>query len=191
MSLNCWEYKITETLLGFHFSKWCVPSRFQRKAANAATKGSINSQVVPIAIIVLQTTAEWLILLQKHWRNHWFRRIRTASHWLTWQYKTLKATQCGWRVRKQITKNQLWEPPEIVLGDSCRCHSSWIEVETSCKTVPTYSGCFQDVINLVIRKDILKRSKLPSHFKIQEVVTATRSINWGFIYLKKTNIFHP
>ena len=173
MSLNCWEYKIIEILLGFHFSKWCMPSHFQRKAANTATKGSINSGEVSLAIIVLQTIAEWFILLQKHWKRHWFRS--NSQSLAQWQCKILNAMRWGWRARKQITKNQLREPPEIVFGDTCSCHSSWIEVETGCKTVPTYSSCFQNVINLVIREVILKRTKLPSHFKFKKVATATRS----------------
>jgi len=80
-------------------------------------------------------------------------------------------------VRKQIAKDQLQEPPEIVLGDTCSCHSSWTEVGTSCKTVLAYSSCFQNVIKLVTGEVVSKRSKLPSHFKIKEVETATRSVS--------------
>lgn len=47
-----------------------MPSRSQRKAANTATKGSINSRKVFITIIVLQAVAEYLILLLKHWKRH-------------------------------------------------------------------------------------------------------------------------
>lgn len=77
-----------------------MPSHFQRTAANMATKGSINSGEVSIAIIVLQTIAEQLIF-----------------------------------------------------------------------------NCFQNVTNLVSREVILKRLKFPSHFKIKELATATRSIS--------------
>lgn len=46
-----------------------MPSLSQTNAASTATEGSTESREAYIIIIATQAQAEWLIVLQKHWKS--------------------------------------------------------------------------------------------------------------------------